>query len=120
MRKEIAIFLLTALVVLIQSITGAVTVLNLYDVGAHMNAGYVVGALALAAMVVGIVAKPKYNALRYSAVVLFALVVVQGLVGFAAMTSDEMVAVHFTNALIVYGISIAIVFYAFRWGRMEK
>jgi hypothetical protein len=26
--------------------------------------------------------------------------------------------VHFVNALVLYGISIAITFYAFRWGRM--
>ena len=120
MRKEIIIFLLTALVVLMQAITGAVTVLGMYDVGAHMNTGYVVGVLTLASMIVALAVKPKYNALRYSAIVLFALVVVQGLLGFASMMRDEMVAVHFTNALIIYGISIAMLFYAFRWGRMAK
>jgi heme A synthase len=120
MRKEMVIFLLTALIIFLQAITGAITVLGIYDVGAHVNTGYVVGALTLATMIFALLAKPKYKALRYSAIVLFALVVVQGLLGFASMMSDVMVAVHFTNSLIVYGISIAMIFYAFRWGRMTK
>ncbi len=84
-----------------------------------MNSGYVTGAVALVAMIVAIYTKPKYNALRYSSVVLFVLVVVQGLLGFSAQTSDPLVAVHFTNSLLIYGISIAMVFYGFRWGRMQ-
>jgi hypothetical protein len=55
---------------------------------------------------------------RYSSVVLFALVVIQGLIGFSAETSDMIVGIHFINFLLLYGISIAMVFYAFRWNRM--
>jgi heme A synthase len=117
--KLIALFFpLSALVVFVQGLTGAYTVLSFYDFGAHMTTGYVTGLFALAAMVLAFTAKPKYNALRYSSVVFFALVVIQGLIGFSAETSDQVVGIHFANFLILFGISIAMVFYAFRWNRM--
>ena len=118
--KSIAYFFpAAAFVVLAQSITGSATVLGFYDFGAHMNSGYLTGVVVLVAMIIAFASKPKYNALRYASVALFALVVLQGLIGFAAETSDQVVLDHFTNAHLVYGVSIAIVFYAFRWGRME-
>ncbi len=118
MKSLTYVFPIVALVMFVQAITGSATVLGFYDFGAHMNSGYVTGAAALVAMVVAFVAKPKYNTLRYSSVTLFALVVLQGLLGFVAETSDQIVVVHFTNALLLYGVAIAMVFYAFRWGRM--
>jgi heme A synthase len=117
--KPVALFFpLSALLVFIQALTGGYTVLGFYDVGAHMISGYVTGLFALVAMVLAFAARPKYNALRYSSVVFFALVVAQGLIGFSAETSDQIVGIHFFNFLILYGISIAMVFYAFRWNRM--
>lgn len=113
------IFPVTAFVVFIQAITGAATVLNFYDFGAHLVSGYVVAIFALASVVVAFISKPKYNALRYSSLVLFVLVLIQGAIGFQAQTSDQLVVVHFVNALIMFGISIAMTFYAFRWGRMQ-
>jgi heme A synthase len=116
--KAVAVFYpLTALVIFIQGLTGGYTVLD-FDFGAHMTSGYVTGLFALVAMVLALAAKPKYNALRYSSVVLFALVVIQGLIGFVAETSDSTVGIHFINFLVLYGVSIAMVFYAFRWNRM--
>jgi heme A synthase len=117
--KAVAVFYpLTALVIFIQGLTGGYTVLDFYDFGAHMTSGYVTGLFALVAMILALTAKPKYIALRYSSVVLFALVVLQGLIGFVAETSDMIVGIHFINFLVLYGISIAMVFYAFRWNRM--
>jgi heme A synthase len=117
--KSVALFFpLTAIVVFIQGLTGAYTVLDFYDFGAHMTSGYVTGFFALVAMILALTAKPKYDALRYSSVVFFALVVIQGLIGFSAETSDQIVGIHFGNFLVLFGISIAMVFYAFRWSRM--
>jgi hypothetical protein len=119
--KPIALFFpLIALVIFIQGLTGGFTVLDFYDVGAHMTSGYVTGIFALVGMILAFAAKPKYNALRYSSVVLFALVVIQGLIGFSAETSDQIVSIHFINFLVLYSISIAMVFYAFRWNRMAN
>lgn len=119
--KALALFFpLTALVVFIQALTGAYTVLNFYDFGAHMISGYVAGVFALVAAILAFVAKPKYNALRWSSLVLLALVVLQGLIGFSAETSDQIVGIHFGNFLVLYGVSIAMVFYAFRWNRMSS
>jgi heme A synthase len=119
--KAVALFFpLTALVIFIQGLTGGYTVLDFYDFGAHMTTGYVTGIFALVAMILAVAAKPKYNALRYSSVVLFVLVVIQGLIGFSAETSDLIVGTHFINFLVLYGISIAMVFYAFRWNRMAN
>ncbi len=118
MKTVAYLFPITAIVIFVQAITGAVTVLNFYDAGAHMNTGYLVGILALVSTVIAFWMKPKYNALRYSSLVLLILVIVQGGLGFAASTSDQLVAVHFVNALVLYGVSIAMVFYSFRWSRM--
>ena len=118
--KTIAyVFPLTALVVFFQAITGAALELGFYDFGAHEMSGYLVGIMALVSVAVAFGAKPKYNALRYASLTLLVLVVVQGTLGFAARTSDQLVVVHFVNALVLYGISIAITFYSFRWGRAQ-
>jgi len=119
MKTVAYIFPVTAIVVFLQAITGAATVLNFYGFDAHMMTGYVVAALALVSAAIAFGTKPKYNALRYSSLVLFILVLVQGGIGFLAKTSDQLVEVHFVNFLILFGTSIAITFYAFRWGRLQ-
>lgn len=119
MRKAAYIFPATAFVVFLQAITGAATVLSFYGFDAHMLSGYAVAALALVSAAVAFAVKPRYTALRYSSLVLFVLILIQGGIGFLAQTSDQLVAVHFVNALILFGTSIAITFYAFRWGRMQ-
>ena len=117
MKTVAYIFPVTAFVVFIQAITGAATVLNFYGFDAHMMSGYVVAALALVSTLLAFATKPKYNALRYSSLVLFVLVLIQGGIGFQAQSSDQLVVAHFVNSLIIFGTSIAITFYAFRWGR---
>lgn len=119
MRTVAYIFSITAIIIFIQAITGAATVLNFYDFGSHEITGYVTGVFVLISTAIAFAVKPKYNALRYSSIVLLVLVILQGLVGFSAETSDQLVAVHFVNALVLYGISIAMIFYSFRWGRMD-
>lgn len=117
--KTIAWFYpVTAMVVFFQAISGAATVLDFYNFDLHMMTGYLTGVFALVAAVIPFVVKPKYDALRYSSLVLLILVVVQGLLGFAAEKSDTVVAVHFANFLVLYGVIIAMIFYAFRWGRV--
>jgi heme A synthase len=119
MRTAAYIFPITSIVVFLQAITGAATVLNFYAFGDHMTTGYLVGVLALLSTLVAFTSKPKYAALRYASLVLLALVIVQGGIGIVAETSDSLVVAHFVNALILFGTSIAIVFYSFRWGRMQ-
>lgn len=117
--KAIAWFYpVTAAVVFFQAISGASTVLDFYNFDMHMMTGYVTAVFALVAVIIPFVLKPKYNALRYSSLVLFILVVLQGFIGFAAEKSDQVVAIHFVNFLILYAVVISTIFYAFRWGRM--
>ncbi len=118
MRTAAYIYPLTAIVVFIKAITGAFTVLNFYGFDNHVYTGYVTGLFALAATVVAFTG-PKYGALRYSSLVLLVLVALQGLLGFSAENSDQLVAIHFVNFLVLFGVSIATIFYSFRWGRME-
>lgn len=118
MKRIAYIFPLTAIVVFVQAITGAALELGLYDFGTHEMSGYLVGILALASTAVAFAVKPKYNALRYASLTLLILVALQGTLGFAARTNDQLIIVHFVNALVLYGLSIAITFYSFRWGRM--
>ncbi len=118
MKTVAYIFPITAAVVFIQAITGAATVLSFVEFDTHMSIGYVTGVFVLASAIVAFAMKPKYNALRYSSLVLLVLVVLQGILGFSAETSDQLVVVHFIIALTLFGIAIATVFYSFRWGRM--
>ena len=99
-------------------ITGAIAVLDFYDIRTHETLGWITAVVVLAAMIVAFVSKPKYNALRYSSVVLFVLVVLQGILGSSVETSDLYVAVHFAVSLLIYGGSVVLVFRAFRWDRM--
>ncbi len=116
--KAIAWFYpVTAAVVFFQAISGASTVLDFYNFDLHLLTGYVTGAFVLVAAIIPFVIKPKYNALRYSSLVLLLLVIAQGIIGFSAEKSDQLVAIHFSNFLILYGVTIATIFYAFRWGR---
>jgi len=111
------VYPLTGIVVFLQAITGAALSMGFYDFGAHEMSGYLVGILALVSTAVALAVKPKYNALRYASLTLLVLAIMQGALGFAARTSDQLVIVHFATALIIYGIAIAITFYSFRWGR---
>lgn len=119
MKTVAYIFPVTAFVVFVQAITGAATVLNFYGFDAHMMSGYAVAILALVSTILAFATKPKYSALRYSSLVLFVLVLIQGGLGFQAQNSDPLVVAHFVNSLIIFGTSIAITFYAFRWGRAQ-
>ena len=117
MKTAAYIFPLTALAIFIQAITGAATVLDFYGFDALLMSGYVVVALALVSTVVAFAVKPQYGALRYASVVLLVLLLILGALGVRAETSDQLVVAHFVNSLVIYGISIAMTFYAFRWGR---
>lgn len=119
MKTAAYIFPVTAFVIFLQAITGAATVLKYYGFNAHEMSGYLVAVLALASTAIAFAVKPKYNALRYASLVLFVLVLIQGGIGLQAQNNDQLVAVHFVNALILFGTSIAITFYAFRWGRLQ-
>lgn len=118
MKTVAYIFPVTAFIVFIQAITGAATVLGFDDFGARLISGHVVAMSALVSILVAFITKPMYNALRYSSLVLFVLALIQGAIGFQAQTSDRLLVVHFVNALMMFGTSIAMTFYAFRWGRV--
>ncbi len=118
MKTVAYIFPVTALVIFIQAITGAATVLDFFNFDTHMAIGVVTGVFVLLATIIAFAVKPKYGALRYSSLVLLVLVVLQGMLGFSAETSDQLVVSHFVIALTLFGISIATVFYSFRWGRI--
>lgn len=112
------VFPITAIVVFVQSITGAATVLSFLGFDTHMTTGVITGVFVLVSAITAFVVKPKYGALRYSSLVMLILVVLQGALGFSAETSDQLVVAHFVIALTLFGIAIAMVFYAFRWDRM--
>ena len=107
--------------IFVQLLLGGLFVLNFIGGEAHIYVGVIVGILALATMILALISKPKYDAFRLSSIVLFVLIVLQGALGFSAFNSeinDQLVFVHFVNAMLIYGIAIAGVFYAVRWNRM--
>ncbi len=117
MRIPSILFFATAIIVFFQMIAGALLVFSFIGFEAHMYAGFVTGIFALVTAVAAFMAKPRYNAFRYTSLVLLVLLVLQGGLGFVA-SSDSIVVVHFVNAMVLYGVAIAGTFYAYRWNKM--
>jgi len=58
--------------------------------------------------------KPRTKSLVLPTLFMLALIVLQGALGFSISHVPWLVMVHYTNALVIFGISIATVFSAMR------
>lgn len=119
MKTAAFIFPITTIVVFIQAFTGGLAVLDFYDLGLHETTGYVVFVLALVCVGVAFGMKPKFNLLRYTSLALLILAGIQAYLGYAAETSDMVVAAHFANALLIYAVALAMAFYSMKWGKSD-
>jgi len=65
-------------------------------------------------------AKPRSNSLVYPTVVMFALIILQGALGLSISHVPQLIMIHYTNALIIFAISIVTVLNAVRVSRTAE
>lgn len=121
MKPQQALFHLTAALVFLQVLIGGLVVFGYLDTGLHIAVGYAVFGLAVLTLAGAVLSKPRYKPAVIVAAGLVLLVVLQGALGFAWLDSkdDEILAVHFANAMLIYGLSVAGVFIGLRWSEAE-
>ena len=82
----------------------------------HSITGFVVFILATAAMIVVLISKPSFRPVQGISIILVVLLTIQIILGFDTLkTNSSAIAwVHFVNAMMIYGASIASVFFSMR------
>jgi heme A synthase len=120
LKPVIALFYLTGLVIFLQLLTGGLYLFGFVDKMAHIGLGYVTLIVAIITLVAAAVAKPRYRPAISMSAVLVVLIFIQGILGFSYLNSNsnDVIFIHFLNALIIYGLAVSMVFIAMRWSRM--
>lgn len=119
MRRVSILFHVTAALVFIQLVLGGLLVFGYTETGSHLVFGFVVGVFVLASLIVSLIIKPHYRALELSSILLFVLMVIQGVLGFMSLDNSNVVIMHYINAVVIFGVAIAVAFFAMRWSRMS-
>lgn len=121
MKKVFLVFHATAAIVFIQLIMGGLFVFAYVPYRDHLVTGILVGIMSIVSLVTALfLVKPRTNSLVYPTVLMFALVILQGALGFSISHAPFLVIIHYTNALVIFAISIATVFTAVRVSRMSE
>ena len=115
-------FRITGVAIFLQLLLGGLLTFGFITVGAHIVLGFIVSVLAIASMVAAWVAKPPFRPIRIMSVVLVLLLVLQIILGFAALGSGSRAIdwLHFVNALAIYGIGVSVAFMSMRWEAMSR
>lgn len=121
MQKIFLVFHITAAIVFIQLIMGGLFVFDYVPYRVHLYTGIVVGIMSIISLVTALLlVKPKCSILVYPSVFMFSLVILQGALGFSISRVPDLVMVHYTNALIIFAISIVTVTVAVRESRRRS
>ena len=121
MRLGPVLFGVTSVVIFLQLISGGIRLFGFIDNTTHIVTGEVTWGFALVTMSVALVSKPSFRPVKTLSMALVVLIVVQAFLGlaFLATSSTAIILVHFTNALLIYGIGIVGIFYAMKWNSMQ-
>jgi heme A synthase len=87
----------------------------------HIVLDFIVFALAIATAIFAFVGKPAFKPVRGLSVGMVGLIVVQIILGFAALdTGSSVIAwIHFVVALGIYGMAVSGVFLAVQWNQLS-
>ncbi|MDA4127869.1 MAG: hypothetical protein OK422_00155 [Thaumarchaeota archaeon] len=118
MKAAAILFHATAAIIFFQLVLGALFVFGFLDSAVHVIDGIIVFGLAVSNLVATVFSKPRFRPTLVTSAVLVALIFLQGFLGFAAFESNAVVVVHFTNAMIIYGLAVLGVFYARAWNKL--
>jgi hypothetical protein len=121
LKPAAVMFYITGVVVFIQVVTGGLRVFGFIDESTHITAGLLTFVLALIALIVVAVSKPRYRPAIGNAGGVVVLVAIQGFLGFAFLDTNNfaIIMVHYVNALLIFGAAIGLVFNAMRMDRMQ-
>jgi heme A synthase len=109
-------------VVVIQLLMGGLLTFDFISPQPHIIVGVIVFILAIVTMVASFATKPSFRPLKFMSVALVILVFAQGVLGFVTLgTGSQVLAwIHFTNALVIYGIAVSAAFMSMRWDGMAR
>lgn len=94
-------------VIFIQLIMGGLFVFFYATYRDHLYTGILVGIMTIVSLVSALfLVKPRANSLVYPTVLMMALVLLQGALGFSISHVPPLVIVHYTNALVIFALSI--------------
>ena len=114
-KRIFLVFHVMAGVVFVQLIIGELFTFEYATYREHLFMGLFVGVMSIIALVTALfLVKPRSNILIIPTVFLVALLVLQGALGFSISHVPWLVMVHYTNALVIFALSIATVFNAVR------
>jgi heme A synthase len=114
-KRIFLVFHVTAAVVFLQLIMGGLLVFVYVPYRDHLFLGFLVGVMSIISLITALfLVKPRANSLVFPTLFMLALVVLQGALGFSISHVPWLVMVHYTNALVIFAISIATVFTAIR------
>ena len=116
------VFQITTVAVFLQLLLGGLLTFDFINAGVHIVTGLVVFVLAIVAMIVSFVSRPRSKSLQLTSVVLVVLIIIQIVLGFNTLkTGNQVIAwIHFANAMVIYGVAIAGTFVALRLGQTDK
>ena len=116
------LFRITGIVIFLQLLLGGLLTFNFITPTFHIITGIIVFVLAIATMVAALISKPSFRPLRGLSAGLVALIAVQGILGFATLSSGSQVLawIHFLAAMGIYGMAIAGTFMSMAMTRMER
>lgn len=123
MKSAAILFHVTAAVTFVQLVLGALLVFNfLLDPTIHIITGLAILGLAIATMVVCVRAKPPNRQMKNVSITLAAVLALQAVLGvlILATSSNGVVVIHFTNAMIVYALAVVGVIYARAWNKTAE
>lgn len=94
---------------------------NFIGVLSHIIVGFILFALVIITLIFTFISKPAFRPIQRMTIVLFALVVIQILLGFYTLDSGSQAVawVHFVNALAIYGLVISGTFMTRMMGKMK-
>lgn len=121
MKPAVVMFYLLGVVVFFQLLTGGLRVFGFIGESSHITAGFITFFVALATLIVTAATRPWYKPAIGMASVMVFLIFIQGLLGFDYLDNGDplsVITVHYTNALIIYGLAISGVWMATRWSKM--
>ncbi len=120
MRAGPLLFYLTGMMVFSQLFVGGMVVFGFVLPAIHIATGFITLGFAACTMAAALASKPSYRPVKVHGILILALVVIQGLLGFIVLGtgSPSLTLVHFTNALLIYGLAVSGAVMATRWNAM--
>ena len=120
-KRIFLVFHVTAGIVFIQLVLGGLFTFDYATYQEHLFTGVLVGIMSIVSLITALfLAKPRSNSLVIPTVFMLALIALQGALGLSISHVPWLVMVHYTNALIIFALSIVTVLNTVRLSKMPE